>query len=139
MTPAGHPATASVLLVDEHGRWLIVQPRRGGRWWHLPGGLVEAGESPAAAARREVAEELGLDVTPGRLLTVAWVAPSRPGRSARLAFVFTAPAPRRLRVRLDRAELRAWRWAGQDDARRLLHPLVAARLAGAMYVEQAGG
>ncbi len=30
--------------------------------WGLPGGLVEGGEDPAAAARREVLEETGLDV-----------------------------------------------------------------------------
>ncbi len=45
--------------------------------WDLPGGAVEAEESPYAACRREVAEELGLDRSPGRVLAVDWV-PSRP-------------------------------------------------------------
>ena len=45
--------------------------------WDLLGGAVEAEESPHAACRREVAEELGLDRAPGRVLAVDWV-PSRP-------------------------------------------------------------
>jgi 8-oxo-dGTP diphosphatase len=44
--------------------------------WDLPGGAVEAEESPQAACRREVAEENGLDRLPGRVLAVDWV-PSR--------------------------------------------------------------
>jgi 8-oxo-dGTP pyrophosphatase MutT (NUDIX family) len=40
---------------------------------------VEAEESPQAACRREVAEELGLDRPVGRVLVLEWV-PSRPER-----------------------------------------------------------
>ncbi|WP_208865223.1 NUDIX domain-containing protein [Amycolatopsis rubida] len=42
------------------------------RSWRSPGGLVEDGESPLAACRREVGEELGIDVPVGRLLVVDW-------------------------------------------------------------------
>ena len=38
--------------------------------WALPGGRVEPGEEPLAAARREVQEETLLDVDDGRLLAV---------------------------------------------------------------------
>jgi 8-oxo-dGTP pyrophosphatase MutT (NUDIX family) len=57
---------------DGEGRVLVVDPVYKPAW-DLPGGAVEADESPHAACRREVAEELGLDRPPGRVLAVDWV------------------------------------------------------------------
>ncbi|WP_141281058.1 NUDIX hydrolase [Pseudonocardia hydrocarbonoxydans] len=58
------------LVYDVHGRLLLVrranEPGRGR--WSVPGGRVEAGEDDAAAVVREMREETGLHVTPGRLI-----------------------------------------------------------------------
>lgn len=62
----------SGLFRDPLGRILLLS-RVYGPGWVLPGGIVEAGESPASAFRREVAEELGLDRAPGRILCLDWV------------------------------------------------------------------
>lgn len=54
------------------GRTVLIHKGRGpytGQW-DLPGGRVEAGETPAAALRREVAEETGLRISAIRLLLV---------------------------------------------------------------------
>lgn len=54
------PKRAAVSFVErEDGRILCVWNRRYGRW-SMPGGLVEAGETPEAASRRELEEETGL-------------------------------------------------------------------------------
>src|SRR5215469_15243662 len=67
---------AGALFRDGAGGVLLVDPVYK-PVWDLPGGAVEAEESPHAASRREVREELGLDRAPGRVLAVDWV-PSRP-------------------------------------------------------------
>jgi ADP-ribose pyrophosphatase YjhB (NUDIX family) len=55
------------MLFDEAGDVLLVRfvvPRDGGEFvfWALPGGEIEAGETEAEAAVREVREELGLEL-----------------------------------------------------------------------------
>ena len=53
-----------------HRILLLNQDTDTGRSWSLPGGKVEDGETLAAALVREMREETGLDVEPGRLLYV---------------------------------------------------------------------
>ncbi|MET9886448.1 NUDIX hydrolase [Streptomyces sp. NPDC006430] len=65
-------ASAAAVIRDEQGRVLIVNPIYKERW-NLPGGHLEEGEVPTAAVRREVREELGLDLEVGDLLVTAWV------------------------------------------------------------------
>lgn len=59
--------TARVLVFDPAGRVLLiwcVAMRGGGEFafWLTPGGEIEPGEEPHAAAARELREELGLEV-----------------------------------------------------------------------------
>ena len=58
---------ARILLVDGAGRVLLMRFTPGDRppLWCTPGGAVDPGESYAAAARRELWEEVGLDIDCG--------------------------------------------------------------------------
>jgi 8-oxo-dGTP diphosphatase len=47
-------------LLTDQDRVLLVRHTYGSRSWDVPGGRVKAGETPAAAAGREMGEELGL-------------------------------------------------------------------------------
>ncbi|MFI7546499.1 NUDIX domain-containing protein [Actinoplanes sp. NPDC049599] len=120
---------AALLFRDPADRVLLVEPTYKPHW-ELPGGVVEADESPRDAAAREITEELGLAVVPGRLLVVDWV-PPRDGRTDGLMLVFdggrfTDP------VRLDTSELRSWAWCDPDEATQRLLPLLARRAAAAL-------
>lgn len=54
------------LCQAEDGRILLVNPTYKDRW-DLPGGILEAGESPVAGLRREIREELSVDCRVGPL------------------------------------------------------------------------
>lgn len=62
---SNRPRTLSTLvMVHENGRVLLSMKKDGfgGGWWNGYGGKVEAGETIEAAARRELMEEVGIDV-----------------------------------------------------------------------------
>lgn len=130
------PVAAGVLFVDEHERVLLVEPTYK-PFWDLPGGMVEPGESPRTAAQREVKEELGFTITPGRLLVCDYL-PPRPGRSEGLRFVFDGGSQAMgFAIFPDPRELRSWAWCTpaeviartHEHAPMLCDRIIAARLA----------
>jgi ADP-ribose pyrophosphatase YjhB (NUDIX family) len=58
------------VVIEDERILLLDQDTDTGRSWSLPGGKVEEGEVLAEALVREMREETGLDVEPGRLLYV---------------------------------------------------------------------
>ena len=58
-------------VIPDAGHVLLCQRPLGGHHpgkWEFPGGKLEPGEDLAACMRRELAEELGIDATVGRVL-----------------------------------------------------------------------
>ncbi|WP_055717751.1 NUDIX domain-containing protein [Streptomyces torulosus] len=104
-------AGAAAILRDAEGRVLLVEPnyREG---WALPGGTIESddGETPRQGARRETAEEIGLDIELGRLLAVDWV--HGVGRPPLVAYLYDGGVigeGELSRIRLQEEELLSWR------------------------------
>jgi 8-oxo-dGTP diphosphatase len=72
---------AAVALVDADGRVLLAQRPPGKSMaglWEFPGGKVKAEETPEAALIRELAEELGIDVTASCLAPLTFASHSYP-------------------------------------------------------------
>jgi len=88
MARAPIPTWCYALVVVRKGdRFLLIQESKYGEPWYLPGGRVEAGESFASAAVREVLEEGGIPVRVTGLLRIEH-SPNAAG--ARLRVVFLA-------------------------------------------------
>lgn len=60
--------SVTAAVIEEGGRVLIARRRKGDRCegrWEFPGGKVEPGETPEGSLKRELREELGIDVAVG--------------------------------------------------------------------------
>ncbi|WP_246412273.1 NUDIX domain-containing protein [Amycolatopsis dendrobii] len=123
-------AAAGALVRDEHGRILFVCPTYK-PFLEIPGGLVEDDESPLAACRREVREELGIDAPVGRLLVVDWLPTHGVWRDS-LQFIFDGGVLSREQIgaiRLAADEVSRFEFLGLEAARSRLRPSKARRVA----------
>lgn len=71
LRPRRSRSAARVIITDGHSVLLLADTDPGlpgTRWWVTPGGGIDPGETPLAAAVREVEEETGLVVEAERLL-----------------------------------------------------------------------
>ncbi len=85
-----HPGGAAAVAVDAGGRVCLLRQYRhaaGGWVWELPAGKLEPPESPLSTARRELAEEAGLEARDwqplGRVI-------SSPGVFTEVVYLFLA-------------------------------------------------
>ena len=75
MSEFNRPVTevAAGILLDSEGRYLLGQRPEGkpyAGYWEVPGGKIESGESVFAALKRELQEELGIDIESSEELVV---------------------------------------------------------------------
>jgi predicted NUDIX family NTP pyrophosphohydrolase len=121
-----------------HGVELLVAHMGGPFWarkdegaWTFPKGLVEAGEEPLAAARRELAEELGVPAPPGPYVplgevrqsgkvVVAWAVAADLDPSDVVPGTFELEWPPRSGRTQSFPEVDRVAWVPPDDATRLL-------------------
>ncbi|MFI6647713.1 NUDIX domain-containing protein [Streptomyces sp. NPDC050529] len=133
-------AGAACIFRDGQGRVLLVEPnyREG---WTLPGGTIESaqGETPRQGARRESAEEIGLDLEPGRLLAVDWARGS--ARPPIVAYVYDGGVldEEQLKaVRLQEEELVSWKLVEPAEIDRYLLGSLRGRVRAALDALESG-
>lgn len=120
---------AGALFRDADGRILLVKPAyKDG--WDLPGGVVEEDESPKAACRREVREELGLELAIGRLLVVDYNT-ATDVRTESLMFIFEGgalSAETVARISLPEAELTTFHFFNPAELPEAMSPRLRRRV-----------
>ncbi len=130
---------ADVLICDESGRVLLVNPTYK-EHWDLPGGMAEPNEPPRKAAERELVEELGLTITAGRILVLDWIGPHGPWDD-QLVFVFdggTLSEEQLADVRAVDPEISEFAMLEPEEAARRLRPDMAERLSRARRALSSG-
>jgi ADP-ribose pyrophosphatase YjhB (NUDIX family) len=124
-----HPRMAAgALFFDADGRVLMVEPTYKD-YWDIPGGYVEAGESPLQAAVREVREELGIAPPLRRLLAIDWAPNDAEGDKVLYLFdggqITTALMSR---IELQADELRGFHFVPLADVEKRTIPRLARRI-----------
>lgn len=130
---------AGCLLFDSNGRLLLVNPTyKDG--WEIPGGVVEANESPLAGCIREMREELGIDWRPHRLLCVDFAAETTQ-RTESLNFIFDGgvmPDEVIAAIRIPAKELSEFRFYEPEEALGLLKRRLRLRMVHCLAVRKSG-
>ncbi|MDA1360850.1 NUDIX hydrolase [Glycomyces luteolus] len=132
-----HLAAAGALFTDTAGRVLVVKPNYRDHWLFV-GGQLEEGETPEQACRREVKEEIGVDVELGDLLLVDWTQATEDRPFPLLVFIFDGGTIDADRIRLDDEELGEFRFLPTDEALRLLSANGRRRLPIALEAKRTG-
>jgi ADP-ribose pyrophosphatase YjhB (NUDIX family) len=110
-----NPVPAAVALIVVGGRVLLARRARPpyAGTWDLPGGFLEAGETPERGLRRELREELGVGVRRATLVGFATDRYGRGGFPVLAAVYRVTPTSTRTRASDDVAEVR---WFGRRRA-----------------------
>ena len=97
-----------ILVCENHV--LLIRQTYGARVWTLPGGGLAKGETPEAAVRREVKEEVGVNLS--RVQYLGQFVSTRT-YNVDTVYVFTAPAPSQAYT-LDGREIMEARWFARE-------------------------
>lgn len=120
---------AGAVLLNSDQNILLVKPTYRQKWL-LPGGIVEAHESPGAACVREVKEELGLGICLEHLLCIEYRS-TAPPKTESLQFIFYCgilTSSQIEQITLPPDELNAFCFVSIDEAKEKLETLSARRI-----------
>jgi dATP pyrophosphohydrolase len=117
------PESVLVIVCTAQGEALMLRRVDPADFWQSVTGALRWGETAAAAARRELGEETGLELEPLDChaaqrfpILPAWRARYAPEVATNLEHVFLALCPNRPMVTLNPREHREYRWLPRDSA-----------------------
>lgn len=105
-----HPITGTTIVpILPDGKIVLVRRQDTGEW-ALPGGIVNWGEDVSTAAKRELAEETGLELIKVRRLVGVYSAPDRDPRIHSICILIEADVQGNLQIEdsLEIGEVRAF-------------------------------
>jgi 8-oxo-dGTP diphosphatase len=120
-----HSVSVAGIVIDDHGRTLLIR-RRDNHRWEPPGGILELGENIHDGLRREVREETGLDIEP-----IALTGVYKNMTHAIIALVFRCKITGGALATNDEAT--GFRWATQSELPGLMDEAYAIRVLDALH------
>lgn len=117
-SPQRYPEpTVGALIINDSGDILLVQSYKWNNFWSVPGGHIELGERAEEAVKREVKEEVGLDVEPIKMLMVQQaVYPKNFMAPKHFIFMDFLCRTKSSEVKLDNREIQESKWVTPEEA-----------------------
>lgn len=103
--------TVGALIVNNEGKILLVKSHKWFDKYTLPGGHIEVGETMVEAVKREVKEEVGLDIQVGHMLLLQEaIFAAEFYKKRHFVFIDFACRSESEQVKLDQDELQEYLW-----------------------------
>lgn len=117
-----------VLLLNQKSEFLIVEQSYRDTW-SLPGGTVDAHESPLQALKREIYEEIKIDVSIKRCILIDYTNEKIGNRTDEsIQLLFLGEHTKNEPIAIDSEEITDYKWSNFDEAKTLLNPKITKRL-----------
>ena len=108
---------AKALIFNNNSDLLVLKPSYRDHWV-IPGGIVDGGESPSEACKREVFEEIAIKVGEVKLICIVY-SQANSKREESVEFIFSSDVFNTLQestIRVDGKEIEKWQFVSLDKA-----------------------
>ncbi|MBW2993123.1 NUDIX hydrolase [Candidatus Woesearchaeota archaeon] len=109
------------VIVNDNNEFLLTQggPKKNlDDKWHFPGGRLEKDENDIDGLKREVKEELGIEITDILVKFARYVTRGynwKPTTKPRIAVFFLAKLKKGEKIKIDKEEISAFKWYKKSD------------------------